>query len=75
MKTNRPFVARARPLTNARLGDIPKPNEKMRVDEDIDRHKLITSVTSEISPSVKRKIWREGNFTGRCSFNNCNGAN
>ena len=56
MKTNRPFVDRARPLTNDRLDEAPRPNEKIRVDVAIDRHKSRTSLTFDISPSVKRNI-------------------
>ncbi len=54
IKTNRPFVVRARPFIRDRLGDIPKPNENIRVDDSIERHNSNTSDTFEISPSVRR---------------------
>jgi hypothetical protein len=59
IKTKRPFVVRARPLISERLGEEPKPNENIRVDIAIERHRLSTSSTFEISQSDKRKIWRE----------------
>lgn len=47
MKTARPFVVRARPFTSDRLGVAPNPNEKIRVDEPIDRHNSKISETFE----------------------------